>query len=57
MKTQQTTEFSAKYTTWDIMLNGEKYSQVTFNKKFSKEHVEACVRQTHNIKDLTAEKA
>ena len=53
----QTTEFAAKYTTWNIMLNGERYVQVTFSKHFSKEHVEACVRQTHNIKDLTAEKA
>lgn len=56
MNTQQATEFAAKYFTWNIMLNGERYTQVTFNKKFSKSHVEACVRQTHNIKDLTADK-
>lgn len=55
--TNQTTEFCSKYNTWNIMLSGERYVQVTFNKKFSKSHVEACVCQQHNIKDLTAEKA
>jgi len=57
MKTQDSKEFAATYTTWNIMLNGERYAQVTFNKKFSKHHVEACVHHTHNIKELTAEKA
>lgn len=45
------------YTTWNLILNGERWAQVTFNSRCSKAHVEACSRHEYNLKDLVAEKA
>lgn len=45
------------YTTWNLMLNGERWAQVTFNSRFDKAHIEACSRHKYNLPGLAAEKA
>jgi len=44
-----------EFTTWNIIKNGEKYIQVTYLSKFTKEYVLSQVKNDLGINDLSIE--